>query len=79
MSVQPTPCAIVAHPSALVSVSVSSADALRPCPLSLDSDVNTINTWAEPRNANGITPNTVIDSNDSPPGNNQQRMKYRGY
>ena len=42
-------------------------------------DVNTINTWAEPRNANGITPNTPIDSNDSPPGNNQQRMKYRGY
>ena len=42
-------------------------------------DVNTINTWAEPRNANGITPNTVIDSNDLTLGNNQQRMKYRGY
>jgi hypothetical protein len=50
-----------------------------PCPLSLEADVNTINTWAEPRNANGITPNTVIDSNDSPPGNNQQRMTIRGY
>jgi hypothetical protein len=43
------------------------------------TDVNTINTWAEPHNANGITPNTVIDSNDSPAGNNQQRLKYRGY
>ncbi|EKX40849.1 hypothetical protein GUITHDRAFT_154025 [Guillardia theta CCMP2712] len=42
-------------------------------------DVNTINTWAEPHNANGITPNTVIDSNDEPPGNNQQRMAVRGY
>jgi hypothetical protein len=41
--------------------------------------VNTINTWAEPRSANGLTANTVIDSNDSPPGNNQQRMKIRGY
>ena len=42
-------------------------------------DVNTINTWAEPHNANGVTPNTVIDSNDSPPGNNQQRMTIRAY
>ncbi len=42
-------------------------------------DVNTINTWAEPHNANGVTPNTVIDSNDEPPGNNQQRMAARGY
>jgi len=42
-------------------------------------DVNTINTWAEPHNANGITPNTVIDSNDEPPKNNQQRMAARGY
>ena len=42
-------------------------------------DVNTINTWAEPHNANGVTPNTVIDSNDEPPANNQQRMTYRGY
>ncbi|EKX38826.1 hypothetical protein GUITHDRAFT_115153 [Guillardia theta CCMP2712] len=42
-------------------------------------DVNTINTWAEPHNANGVTPNTVIDSNDEPPANNQQRMAARGY
>ena len=42
-------------------------------------DVNTINTWAEPHNANGVTPNTIIDSNDEPPGNNQQRMSYRNY
>jgi hypothetical protein len=42
-------------------------------------DVNTINTWAEPHNANGVTPNTVIDSNDEPPRNNQQRMTARGY
>ena len=42
-------------------------------------DVNTINTWAEPHNANGITPNSVIDSNDEPPCNNQQRMAARGY
>jgi len=42
-------------------------------------DVNTINTWAEPHNANGVTPNTVIDSNDEPPKNNQQRMTARGY
>ena len=41
--------------------------------------VNTINTWAEPHNANGVTPNTVIDSNDEPPQNNQQRMSARGY
>jgi len=42
-------------------------------------DVNTINSWAEPHNANGVTPNTVIDSNDEPPCNNQQRMAARGY
>ena len=42
-------------------------------------DVNTINTWAEPHNANGITPNTIIDSNDEPPCNNQQRMAARNY
>ena len=42
-------------------------------------DVNTINTWAEPHNANGVTPNTVIDSNDEPPCNNQQRMTIRAY
>ena len=42
-------------------------------------DVNTINTWAEPHNANGVTPNSVIDSNDEPAGNNQQRMAARGY
>ena len=47
--------------------------------LDANSYVNTINTWAEPRSANGLTANTVIDSNDSPPGNNQQRMKIRGY
>jgi hypothetical protein len=40
---------------------------------------NTINTWAEPRSAEGVTPNTVIDSNDEPPQNNQQRMTVRGY
>ncbi len=43
------------------------------------ADINTINTWAEPHNANGVTPNTIIDSNDEPPGNNQQRMSYRNY
>ena len=42
-------------------------------------DVNTINSWAEPHNANGVTPNTVIDSNDEPAGNNQQRMTIRAY
>ena len=42
-------------------------------------DVNTINTWAEPHNANGVTPNNIIDSNDEPAGNNQQRMAARGY
>ena len=42
-------------------------------------DINTINTWAEPHNANGVTPNTVIDSNDEPPQNNQQRMTIRAY
>jgi len=45
--------------------------------LGCKDDVNTINTWAEPHNANGITPNTVIDSNDEPPKNNQQRMSAR--
>ena len=40
---------------------------------------NTINTWAEPLNAQGISPNTPIDSNDEPPGNNQQRFLTRGY
>eukprot|EP00339_Tiarina_fusa_P020525 CAMPEP_0117024788 /NCGR_PEP_ID=MMETSP0472-20121206/18374_1 /TAXON_ID=693140 ORGANISM="Tiarina fusus, Strain LIS" /NCGR_SAMPLE_ID=MMETSP0472 /ASSEMBLY_ACC=CAM_ASM_000603 /LENGTH=55 /DNA_ID=CAMNT_0004731319 /DNA_START=35 /DNA_END=202 /DNA_ORIENTATION=- len=34
---------------------------------------NTINTWAEPQNARGLTPNTVIDSNTEPPRNNMQR------
>ncbi|EKX36486.1 hypothetical protein GUITHDRAFT_117378 [Guillardia theta CCMP2712] len=47
--------------------------------LDANSYVNTINTWAEPHNANGVTPNTVIDSNDEPPCNNQQRMVARGY
>jgi hypothetical protein len=42
-------------------------------------DVNTINTWAEPHNANGVTPNTITDSNNEPPGNNQQRMTIRNY
>lgn len=42
-------------------------------------DINTINTWAEPHNANGVTPNTIIDSNDEPPCNNQQRMTARNY
>ena len=47
--------------------------------LDANSYVNTINSWAEPHNANGVTPNTVIDSNDEPAGNNQQRMQGRGY
>ena len=42
-------------------------------------DVNSINWWAEEKNAAGVTPNTVIDSNDEAPGNNQQRMTYRDY
>jgi len=42
-------------------------------------DVNTINTWSEPHNANGVTSNTTIDSNDEPPSNNQQRMTMRAY
>ena len=46
---------------------------------SMLDDVNTINTWAEPHNANGVTPNTVTDSNDEPPANNQQRMTIRNY
>ena len=47
--------------------------------LDANSYVNTINTWAEPHNANGVTPNTIIDSNDEPPGNNQQRIIARNY
>jgi hypothetical protein len=47
--------------------------------LDANSYVNTINSWAEPHNANGVTPNTVIDSNDEPPCNNQQREIARGY
>ena len=47
--------------------------------LEANSYVNTINTWAEPHNANGVTPNSIIDSNDEPPCNNQQRMIQRGY
>ena len=35
--------------------------------------------WADVHNAMGITPNTPIDSNDEPAGNNQQRMQTRGY
>ena len=42
-------------------------------------DVNGINTLAEPCSANGTATNTIIDSNDSPPGNNQQREVKRGY
>jgi hypothetical protein len=41
--------------------------------------VNTVNSWAEARNAEGISANTVINSNDEPPGNNQQRLEARGY
>ena len=45
-----------------------------------DTDcINTINTWSEPHNANGVTPNTIIDSNDEPAGNNQQRVIVHGY
>jgi hypothetical protein len=33
----------------------------------LEAYVNTINTWAEPHNAEGVTANTVIDSNDEVP------------
>lgn len=40
---------------------------------------NTIDTWASPHNADGVTPNTVIDSNDEPAGTNQQRQEIRGY
>jgi hypothetical protein len=40
---------------------------------------NSINTWAEPLNAQGITPNTPIDAKSEPPGNNQQRLETRGY
>ncbi len=43
------------------------------------ADINNINTWAEPHNANGVTPNTIIDSNDEPPANNQQRITTRNY
>ena len=42
-------------------------------------DVNTINTWAEPENANGVTPNSVIDWNDEPPERNRERMRIRNY
>ena len=41
--------------------------------------VNSINTWAEVKSAEGISANTVINSNDEPPGNNQQRLEIRGY
>ena len=41
--------------------------------------VNTINTWAEVRSAEGLSPNIPINSNDEPPGNNQQRLSIRGY
>lgn len=33
---------------------------------------------AEEHSANGTTYNDVIDSNDSPPGNNQQQMTKEG-
>ena len=46
--------------------------------LNTNSYVNTINTWAEPHNTNGVTPNSIIDSNDEPPCNNQQSMIQRG-
>ena len=52
---------------------------LRTTMLEYVPDINTINTWAEPHNANGVTPNTIIDSNDEPPGNNQQRIIARNY
>ena len=52
---------------------------LRSTMLEYVPDINTINTWAEPHNANGVTPNTIIDSNDEPAGNNQQRIATRGY
>jgi hypothetical protein len=52
---------------------------LRSTMLEYVPDINTINTWAEPHNANGVTPNTIIDSNDEPPGNNQQRIIARNY
>jgi len=32
--------------------------------LDANTYVNTINTWVEPHNANGVTPNSIIDSND---------------
>ena len=33
---------------------------------------------AEAHTANGLSYNDVIDSNDSPPGNNQQQMTKEG-
>ena len=41
--------------------------------------VNQIDWWADPHNAMGETANEVIDSNDEPPANNQQREMSRGY
>lgn len=41
--------------------------------------VNSINTWAEVRSAEGLSPNIPINSNDEPPGNNQERLAVRGY
>ncbi len=41
--------------------------------------VNSINNWAEVRSAEGLSPNIPINSNDEPPGNNQQRLSVRGY
>ena len=40
---------------------------------------NGINLIGDANSANGLTGNTVIDSNDEPAGNNQQRMLARGY
>eukprot|EP00293_Proteomonas_sulcata_P015429 CAMPEP_0184312582 /NCGR_PEP_ID=MMETSP1049-20130417/50692_1 /TAXON_ID=77928 /ORGANISM="Proteomonas sulcata, Strain CCMP704" /LENGTH=54 /DNA_ID=CAMNT_0026628841 /DNA_START=48 /DNA_END=212 /DNA_ORIENTATION=- len=37
-----------------------------------DPYANSINDWADAKSAEGLTANTVIDSNDEPPGNNQQ-------
>ena len=40
---------------------------------------NGINLIGDANSANGLTGNPVIDSNDEPAGNNQQRMDKKGY
>ncbi|KAJ1467828.1 hypothetical protein T484DRAFT_1857473 [Baffinella frigidus] len=40
--------------------------------------VNTINEWAEEKSALGLTANSVIDSNDSPAGDNSTPQNGMG-